>query len=644
TTHAEIKLNTVEESQAEETRVPVDEPACNEVVLGLQTEDRVDDARVPVVEPICNEVIVAQQTDQTIHEDPQVLAKRPDERPVIHSQQSIKEDPRYNGLPPGDRRAVGFKDVLKPTLRKDWNCPWVKRDGQGLKRVLRTQFATEPVVAPVATSHCHFYSEPHSILDPGLSEIEVKEMQQKFFEEQQRLIQMEQEKREQEIAEAERRRDEIRQRIEEEKKAVAAAKEAEQREQERKAKELEEQLARDQSKEETKHQQQSNPPSQEDLDNQLVAQLVGAMQASMEENGHSKGYEPSPDELIDVLKNLENLAASNPALYKAIIELEDQPTVVHKAEPVMEEKPHAEVPQEHQNVTEREQVPPFEQEPLPKVDPIPEGLLKDHNVNNNVSGRQNQPAKGRKPDAVNGQDDNGSTGLYPKPMDDYDGDDDPGPCPWAGSLRPVRDNKRNKNQRRSRHEDESDGKAPWAGSLRHVHNPPQSTFHKLPVTQFKRYPDEDAPNPYQGHRINELQRKEEEERLERITSKIRERKTVSNSLLKVLMPKLLAEHSSKYEPLGEDESMRIMQEILAMKIGLRSDQNIEDNEEAEQMIKAITHGEISKDVYSQMADDLENAHQKRKQGQDSSVNINKSSKTVVGNASKPQIEMEDVDL
>lgn len=45
-----------------------------------------------------------------------------------------------------------------------------------------------------------------------------------------------------------------------------------------------------------------------------------------------------------------------------------------------------------------------------------------------------------------------------------------------------------------------DGKAPWAGSLRHVHNPPQSTFHKLPVTQFKRYPDEDAPNPYQGHR------------------------------------------------------------------------------------------------------------------------------------------------
>ncbi len=32
------------------------------------------------------------------------------------------------------------------------------------------------------------------------------------------------------------------------------------------------------------------------------------------------GFEPSADELIEVLKNLENLAASNPQLYKAIVE------------------------------------------------------------------------------------------------------------------------------------------------------------------------------------------------------------------------------------------------------------------------------------------------------------------------------------
>lgn len=30
-------------------------------------------------------------------------------------------------------------------------------------------------------------------------------------------------------------------------------------------------------------------------------------------------YEPSADELIDVLKNLENLAAANPALYRSIV-------------------------------------------------------------------------------------------------------------------------------------------------------------------------------------------------------------------------------------------------------------------------------------------------------------------------------------
>ena len=42
--------------------------------------------------------------------------------------------------------------------------------------------------------------------------------------------------------------------------------------------------------------------------------------------------------------------------------------------------------------------------------------------------------------------------------------------------------------------------------------------------------------------------------------------------LSPLSRKLLKEHRSKYDPLGEDESLRIMEEILAMKIGLRPDQ------------------------------------------------------------------------
>ena len=36
--------------------------------------------------------------------------------------------------------------------------------------------------------------------------------------------------------------------------------------------------------------------------------------------GSGGTYEPSADELIDVLKNLENLAAQNPALYRAIVD------------------------------------------------------------------------------------------------------------------------------------------------------------------------------------------------------------------------------------------------------------------------------------------------------------------------------------
>ena len=40
----------------------------------------------------------------------------------------------------------------------------------------------------------------------------------------------------------------------------------------------------------------------------------------MEVYRKEEGYEPSADELIDVLKNLENLAATNPALYRAIVD------------------------------------------------------------------------------------------------------------------------------------------------------------------------------------------------------------------------------------------------------------------------------------------------------------------------------------
>ena len=107
-------------------------------------------------------------------------------------------------------RGDGFSLQVIPNPRKslNWNCPWVKRDGSGLRSVFRPDKSQ----LPVHTSHNHFYrytrpllitswfgekasslfSEPHSILEPGLSEEEVRAMQKQFFEEQQRLIEEEQ--------------------------------------------------------------------------------------------------------------------------------------------------------------------------------------------------------------------------------------------------------------------------------------------------------------------------------------------------------------------------------------------------------------------------------------------------------------------
>merc|ERR1719309_191815 len=56
------------------------------------------------------------------------------------------------------------------------------------------------------------------------------------------------------------------------------------------------------------------PPDLEPVEVQQGFQLGGMGQFGDE------GYEPSADELIDVLKNLENLAAGNPALYRSIVD------------------------------------------------------------------------------------------------------------------------------------------------------------------------------------------------------------------------------------------------------------------------------------------------------------------------------------
>merc|ERR1712203_793805 len=212
--------------------------------------------------------------------------------------------------------------------------------------------------------------------------------------------------------------------------------------------------------------------------------------------------------------------------------------------------------------------------------------------------------------------------------------------------------------KKNKHDDDDTyGSAPWMGTLRHVKHENKVTA-SLPKPQFKRYPD-DAPNPFEGmggrdakpvypltpaavisaggtsKEAREQQRQYEE--VDRITAGLRETRTVSSSLLKALMPKLLKEHESKYEPLGHDETFKIMEEILAMQIGINTEQNVDDNDEAEQIIRAITHGEMPQEMYSQMADDLENAAKIKRKTDSKSKKKKKKPKT---DATKSASELE----
>merc|ERR1719189_2155588 len=60
---------------------------------------------------------------------------------------------------------------------------------------------------------------------------------------------------------------------------------------------------------------------QQSFSQTVVRELALAIKESMQTyQDMGDNYEPSADELIDVLKNLENLAAINPALYRAIVD------------------------------------------------------------------------------------------------------------------------------------------------------------------------------------------------------------------------------------------------------------------------------------------------------------------------------------
>jgi len=259
---------------------------------------------------------------------------------LIERMEAVVEDPRYEGLDEIDRAKVGNNDVSKPTLRRDWNCPWVKRDGKGLKKVVRNINGTEPAPAPVKTSQHHFYSEPQSILAPEGPPIDVEELERAIAE---KMLQEEM-ARNPEAAVARQQQVQIPtesapdncdpeavgpalspplQNVSglEDEEDLSCPPDLEEVSQKCDVPDLEETCERGEEEEAAIRAGVEAVPSAASFSDNVVQALTQAIKESMQ-NYQDMGdnYEPSADELIDVLKNLENLAAVNPALYRAIVD------------------------------------------------------------------------------------------------------------------------------------------------------------------------------------------------------------------------------------------------------------------------------------------------------------------------------------
>jgi len=632
-------------------------------------------------------------------------------------------------------------DMSKTYNRKDWNCPWVRKDGRGLKQAIR---AVDEVLAPAKTSIQHYYSEPKSILgnEPMLSPEELQEIIRQHGAES-RPSSSAQVTNGGAHYEAEMEAD-IQQEL------MHREMNNSQQQMEYSSKKMAEYSANQMNN--NMEESQNNYYSEREVDSQAPPDLepVTPVPATTEMVGEQGCYEPSADELIDVLKNLENLAAANPVLYKSIVgQIKDsqqyseqayyeqqqqqyyqqsaehmtngsaseqqlqfeqqqmqfqQESARYEQETVSYEQEAARYEQEmysqseqqmcqeeryeavqtqstQETVVEERRVEESEEEMKMRVKM--ERLEKEANEQVRVALQKQREQKIQKQRQLENQkpkeitviagdgkavkillggekdtEDNRkqvaeAAGLKHIPLPDFDDcgsawagslkkterckvlpsrdDKNEGGSPWAGSLRHVKER-----PKRAPRKDDDDmyGTAPWMGTLRHVvHDNKVTKQYGVNQFQSKRYPDEDATNPFEGAAgsharpvfpltpaaiINgcamsrsEMAMKEDREEVDRIRGHIKS-ETVSSALLKALMPKLLKMHESKYPAMDRDEASKIMEEILAMQVGLNVDQQADANEEAEMIIRAIMQDEVGKHVYSKMADDLEAAAQRRK--------------------------------
>jgi len=202
------------------------------------------------------------------------------------------------------------KTLEKPHQRKDWNCPWVKKDGSGLKQAVR--YVDQPL-SSAKTSRQHFYSEPRSILaaERELTREELEALIAEHGQESRPESRLSQGSRPQStitVQQQQQQQQQFSQEIHQQQHQQQYQQQSHQEERHRVC------FTDDNSVREREEDSQA-PPDLEPVDHQQ--ELFETTE--MGQFGDNPAYEPSADELIDVLKNLENLAALNPGLYRQIV-------------------------------------------------------------------------------------------------------------------------------------------------------------------------------------------------------------------------------------------------------------------------------------------------------------------------------------
>lgn len=662
---------------------------------------------------------------------------------------------KYEKTPADISASHTLEDVSKKAnLQKDWNCPWVSKDGSRLKQAIR--YVDEPV-AQASTSHQHYYSQPGSILapEPQISKEQLEALIREHGQDSRPESRAQQQ--------------------------TSSSKHMYHEEQH------EETLRQEMSSQYCHEREEDSqaPPELEPINlgyEQFQQQSMGGF-------GQETGYEPSADELIDVLKNLENLAAADPQLYRTIVDQikggamggffqqatsgngqasqyeqqmyeqqqreaqiyeqqqqqqmqmqMEQQRMYEEQQRMMQQQEESSMQQQQSfsssssvqqqqtssssSSMRQEQSSSMRQEQSSSMQMQQETKMtkKVHQVTETASSlgmseeefkqhsrmkrleaeaqeevrqtlaaqreakmkklhppappppkeitvvagdgksvkihlggekeledcrRQVAEAAGLKHVALpefENADGSAWAGSLKKTNKNRPVQEAEDENPWAGSLRHVDEQRKGKAKKDEK--EDTYGNAPWMGTLRHVvHDNKVTRNYGVNQFQSKRYPDEDAGNPFESNQgsnsrpqfpltpaaiINgsamtrdEMARREEEEEVERIRSNIGT-KTVSTALLQALMPKLLKMHEAKYEPMDKVDAEKIMEEILGMKAGLNPDQQADANEEAEMIIRAIMQEEVDKSIYSKMADDLETANKRIKKKKSKKIGQNPS--------------------